>query len=305
MANQDFMKLHKYDPKQDYSGWLLQQKYDGVFAAIQRSTGKVFSRTGKEFFIPQDSKLAEHLHYLNKQYEDAGIEYPEDYIIAEVVATDLTLEELSGLLNPNRKQEWDITAKQANWHLHLHDLVQLDAVGCCYLIYYERLRALGYLIQETEHITIVDSIELPADKELAQQCLDNISKNMIAEGAEGVVLKDPLGVYQKGKRSKQQLKLVREHTEDVRIVAVEYGKGKREKQLARFQCQSIDNPDMLFWSDLGAGWDDEARDAMTYAYEQAPSTVIGTVWVVKGLRKSSTGKAVRLPKLQYRRFDKE
>lgn len=299
------MKLHKYDPKQDYSGWLMQQKFDGVFAAIQRSTGKVFSRTGKEFFIPQDSKLAEHLRYLNKQYEDAGVEYPEDYILAEVVATDLTLEELSGLLNPNRKQEWDVAAKQANWQLHLHDWVQLDAEGCCNLSYHQRLLELGYLVKENAHIAIVATLELPDTKELAQQWLDNASKNLIAEGAEGVVLKDPLGTYQKGKRSKQQLKLVREHTEDVRIVAAEYGKGKREKQLARFRCQSLDNPEMQFWSDLGAGWDDEARDAMTYAYEQDPSTVLGTVWVVKGLQKSSTGKAVRLPKLQYRRFDKE
>lgn len=299
------MKLHKYDPKQDYSGWLLQQKFDGVFAAIQRSTGKVFSRTGKEFFIPQDSKLAEHLRYLNKQYEDAGIENPEDYIIAEIVVADLTLEELSGLLNPNRKQEWDVAAKQANWQLHLHDWVQLDVDAFCGRPYFQRLQVLRDSVTENASIAVVATLELPDDKELALQWLDNASKNLIAEGAEGVVLKDPLGVYQKGKRSKQQLKLVREHTEDVRIVAAEYGKGKREKQLARWQCQSLDNPDMLFWADLGAGWDDEARDAMTYAYEQDPSTVIGTVWVVKGLQKSSTGTAVRLPKLQYRRFDKE
>lgn len=301
----DFMKLHKYDPKQDYSGWLLQQKFDGVFAAIQRSTGKVFSRTGKEFFIPQDSKLAEHLRYLNKQYEDAGIENPEDYIIAEVVATDLTLEELSGLLNPNRKQEWDIAAKQANWQLYLHDWVQLDADAFCGRPYFQRLQVLKDSVQETADIVVVVTWELQGDKASCDLFIDTISNSLIATGAEGIVLKDPLGVYQKGKRSKQQLKLVREHTEDVRIIAVEYGKGKREKQLARFRCQSLDNPEMQFWSDLGAGWDDEARDAMTYAYEQDPSTMLGTVWIVKGLQKSSTGKAVRLPKLQYRRFDKE
>lgn len=301
----DFMKLHKYDPKQDYSGWLLQQKFDGVFAAIQRSTGKVFSRTGKEFFISQDSKLAEHLHYLNKQYEDAGVEHPDDYIIAEITASDLTLEELSGLLNPNRKQEWDVAAKQADWQLHLHDWVQLDAEGFCGRPYFQRLQVLKDSIRENSGISVVSTLDLPEDRAIAVQCIDINSASLIAAGAEGVVLKDPLGVYQKGKRSKQQLKLVREHTEDVRIVAVEYGKGKREKQLARWQCQSLDNPDMLFWADLGAGWDEEARDAMTYAYEQDPSTVIGTVWVVKGLQKSSTGKAVRLPKLQYQRFDKE
>lgn len=299
MSNKDFMKLHKYDPKQDYSGWLLQQKFDGVFAAIQRSTGKVFSRTGKEFFIPQDSDLYKSLQRIVVQ---SIATYEHDYIIAEVTASDLTLEQLSGLLNPNRKQDWTWQEKQANWFWHLHDHIILDD-GTDNRPYFMRLNGLRYLTC-CAHFKLVQTWNLADAPQEAKSDIDNISDLLIKGGAEGVVLKDPLGVYQKGKRSKQQLKLVREHTEDVRIVAAEYGKGKREKQLARWQCQSLDNPDMLFWADLGAGWDDEARDAMTYAYEQDPATVIGTVWVVKGLQKSSTGKAVRLPKLQYRRFDK-
>lgn len=299
----DFMKLHKHDPNKDYSGWLMQQKYDGVFAAIQRSTGKVFSRTGKEFFIPQDSKLAEHLQFLSKQYEN--IDNPEDYIIAEVVATDLTLEELSGLLNPNRKQEWDVAAKQANWHLYLHDWVQLDVDAFCGQPYFMRLQTLKDGIQESAGISVVVTWELQGSKANCDQFIDTISSSLIAAGAEGVVLKDPLGVYQKGKRSKQQLKLVREYTEDVRILTAEYGKGKRSKQLARFLVQSIDNPATQFYSDLGSGWTDSKREELTAAYEANPSAVLGTVWVCKGLQKSSTGTAVRLPKLMYQRYDKE
>lgn len=300
MSNKDFMKLHKYDPKQDYSGWMLQQKFDGVFAAIQRSTGKVFSRTGKEFFIPQDSALYKSLQQIVVQ---SIATYEHDYIIAEVTASDLTLEQLAGLLNPNRKQDWTWQEKQANWFWHLHDHIILDDDADT-RPYYMRLSGLRYLTC-CAGFRLVRTWELADDPLEAESDIDNISDLLIKGGAEGIVLKDPLGVYQKGKRSKQQLKLVRECTEDVRIVAAEYGKGKRSKQLARWQCQSLDNPGMLFWADLGAGWDDAARDAMTYAYEQDPSTVIGTVWVVKGLQKSSTGKAVRLPKLQYRRFDKE
>lgn len=300
MSTKDFMKLHKYDPKQDYSGWLLQQKFDGVFAAIQRSTGRVFSRTGKEFFIPQDSELWKALQQIVVQGNTAR---EHDYLIAEVTAENLTLEQLSGLLNPNRKQDWTWQEKQADWYWHLHDHIILED-DTDNRPYYERFKGLQYLTC-CARFGRVRTWNLSTDTELSKADIDNISDLLIKNGAEGIVLKDPLGVYQKDKRSKQQLKLVREHIEDVRIIAAEYGKGKRENQLARWQCQSLDNPEMLFWADLGAGWDDEARNAMTYAYEQDPSTVIGTVWVVKGLQKSSTGKAVRLPKLQYRRFDKE
>lgn len=300
MSNKDFMKLHKYDPKQDYSGWMMQQKFDGVFAAIQRSTGKVFSRTGKEFFIPQDSALHKSLQRIVVQ---SSAIYEHDYIIAEITASDLTLEQLAGLLNPNRKQDWTWQEKQANWFWHLHDHIILDGDADT-RPYYMRLSGLRYLTC-CAGFRLVRTWDLADDPQEAGSDIDNISALLIKGGAEGVVLKDPMGIYQMQKRSHGQLKLVREHTEDVRITAVGYGKGKREKQLTRFRCQSLDNPEMQFWSDLGAGWDDEARDAMTYAYEQDPSTVIGTVWVVKGLQKSSTGKAVRLPKLQYRRFDKE
>lgn len=300
MSTKDFMKLHKYDPKQDYSGWLMQQKFDGVFAAIQRSTGKVFSRTGKELFIPQDSDLYKSLHQIIVQEEAL---YEHDYLIAEVTATELTLEQLSGLLNPNRKQDWTWQEKQANWYWHLHDHVVLtDDVDR--RPYHVRFKSLQYLTC-CAGFGRVRTWNLAYDPQEAKSDIDTMSDLLIKGGAEGVVLKDPMGSYQMQKRSREQLKLVRECTEDVRIIAVEYGKGKREKQLARWRCQSLDNPEMQFWADLGAGWDDEARDAMTYAYEQDPSTVIGTVWVVKGLQKSSTGKAVRLPKLQYRRFDKE
>ena len=133
---------------------------------------------------------------------------------------------------------------------------------------------------------------------------ERVFQAYVAQGGEGIVVKDPNGIYQMGKRSTQQLKLVREHTEDVRILSVEYGKGKRSQQLARFECQSVDNSDVQFWADLGVGYDDSFRNDLTAAYEAVPESVVGTVWVVKGLQRSSTGKAVRLPKLQYRRFDK-
>lgn len=127
----------------------------------------------------------------------------------------------------------------------------------------------------------------------------------VESGAEGIVLKDPNGIYRMGKRVNTQVKRVREHLEDVRIEQVKYGTGKRSGQIGSMYCRSVDNPDVAFWADLGLNWDDEKRIELTKDHESGSASLIGTIWTVKGLQPSSTGKSIRLPKLMYVRFDKE
>lgn len=108
-----------------------------------------------------------------------------------------------------------------------------------------------------------------------------------------------------GKRVNTQVKRVREHLEDVRIEQVKYGTGKRSGQIGSMYCRSIDSPEVAFWADFGLNWDDEKRIALTKDYESGHQPLIGSIWTVKGLQPSSTGKSIRLPKLMHMRFDKE
>ena len=302
-SDKDFMKLHKLQacPKQDLRGWYAQHKIDGVFAALDLSSGDLYSRTGKLLYVQTGSVLSSIIEKLTSY---AYANKLTGLLIAEVIHAGSSLEQLSGFLNPNRVQAWEEHVTTSGWQLYLHDWVQFDAgkdAGKDARDYATRYAELfTYFRTTVENALVLDNVVL----------LDNVHAERVfqaytAQGGEGIVVKDPNGIYQMGKRSKQQLKLVREHTEDVRIISVEYGKGKRSQQLARFECQSLDNPDVRFWADLGAGYDDAFRNDLTAAYAAVPESVIGTVWVVKGLQRSSTGKSVRLPKLQYRRFDKD
>lgn len=297
--NKDFMKLHKFQDglKQDLRGWYAQPKIDGVFAALDLSSGDLYSRTGKLLYVQTGSKLSSIIAELTSY---AHANKLTGLLIAEVTHTGSSLEQLSGLLNPNRVQAWEDSMCASEWQMHLHDWVQLDADKDVrsYVTRYTELCT--YFLCTVENALVLCSTFLESTEHAWE-----VFNTFVAQNAEGIVVKNPNGTYQMGTRSKQQLKLVREHTEDVRIISVEYGKGKRSQQLARFECQSLDNPDVRFWADLGAGYDDSFRNDLTAAYEAVPESVVGTVWVVKGLQRSSTGKAVRLPKLQYRRFDKD
>mgnify|MGYP001744295756 FL=1 len=48
----DFMKLGKYKEGKDYSGWIVQRKLDGVFAALSIKDGVLYSRTQRPFVYP-------------------------------------------------------------------------------------------------------------------------------------------------------------------------------------------------------------------------------------------------------------
>lgn len=296
--NKDFMKLHKFQdyPEQDLKGWYAQLKIDGVFAALDLSSGDLYSRTGKLLYIQAGSALSRTIQDLVSY---AYANRLTGLLIMEVTCTDYSLEQLSGFLNPNRVQAWEDSVCASEWKMHLHDWVLLDADKDIRSYGTRYAELCTYFPSTIQNVHVLHSISLEST-EHAQE----VFNMFVVQGNEGIVVKDPNGVYQMGKRSKQQLKMVREHTEDVYIISVEYGKGKRSKQLARFECQSLDNPDVRFWADLGAGYNDAFRNDLTAAYEAVPESVVGTVWVVKGLQRSSTGKAVRLPKLQYRRFDK-
>lgn len=53
----DFMRLGKYKESSNYSGWIVQKKLDGVFAALNLKDGVVYSRTQLPLFVPPESVL--------------------------------------------------------------------------------------------------------------------------------------------------------------------------------------------------------------------------------------------------------
>lgn len=298
----DFMKLHKYNPKKDYSRWYLQEKVDGVFAAIDVNTGIAYSRTGKPLFIPEGTTLRCTMDYI-RMYYSVNKQPANTFIIAEIFSFGLTLEQMSGLLNPNRKEPWDKTIL-TDWSVYAHDFVTL-VDGVDNTPYSERYNKIIRMPQNCVDLRRVYNIVLENAKEAAAAKIEEEFNSLMLLNCEGIVLKDPNGIYRMGKRVNTQVKRVREHLEDVRIEQVKYGTGKRNGQIGSMYCRSIDNPEIAFWADFGLNWDDSKRIELTSKFELDNKSLIGTIWTVKGLQQSSTGKSIRLPKLMYMRFDKE
>jgi ATP-dependent DNA ligase len=77
----------------------------------------------------------------------------------------------------------------------------------------------------------------------------------LGDGQEGIILKDLNGAWE-NKRSKTQIKFKGELECDLKIVAVEEGKGKAEGMLGAIVCESADG---IVKVNVGSGFSDEHR----------------------------------------------
>lgn len=263
----------------------VQIKYDGVYCLGIRIGEEVryYSRTGKRLFLNQ------HPPYLRS--------VSDGVYIGELVNPTLSLEQLSGLVNPNRKTDWTLeeqaqmTASKVYWHDALtFDELLAGYSDVPYMVRYTRI--------DNTRDDVVHSVNVPDEYTLQrefQQALEN--------EYEGVVIKDPHGDWKAGRRDGNAMKLVREVLVDLECIGVKWGKGKRENQVAALEFSLTG--DSTFFADFGEGWTDERRDALTQEYLTDPMTVLGRIWEVRGLQPSSTGEAIRLPKVLRVRDDKE
>lgn len=294
----DFMKLGKYKESGNYSGWIVQKKLDGVFAALNLKDGVVYSRTQRPLFVPPESVLSQNISELKSVYDKDSA----DFILFELCLPNASLERLSGLVSPNRKEAWSDEELNAQFGIGVHDSILLDGNSEDKTPYVARYKKASPGL----HLPFVSSVyHRTSPDNNYHNFLDKVFESVVQSGGEGIVLKDPNGIYRMGKRVNTQVKRVREHLEDVKVEQVKYGTGKRSGQIGSMYCRSIDNPDVAFWADLGLNWDDEKRIELTKDYESGLYPLIGTIWTVKALQPSSTGKSIRLPKLMYMRFDKE
>ncbi|APW79806.1 ATP-dependent DNA ligase [Acinetobacter phage vB_AbaP_AS12] len=276
-----------------------QIKYDGVYIliAIHNGMPKAYSRTGKEYY---------HELY-STTYFKSLFDLDDGVYIGELVAPTITLEELSGLVSTNRKAEWetaDIEAMDQSYAV-LHDYLHFDEFlsGGSVRYYTDRYAELSHILEIAQcSLYLVDNTII-SSKEDAEQYADELIK----QGHEGAVFKQDLD-WVAGHKGYRAMKIVRGLSLDLLCVGVEYGKGKRAGQIAKLKFAYKGN---VFSADLGKGWTDEKRKELTDQYENISQTQsvtsnpVGKIWEVKALQESSTGKALRLPKVVRVREDKE
>jgi len=283
---------HKDDvpvKKHTHPMW-AEVKYDGVFCAVIMGSFMplAISRTGKEFFGDINNLL---LPLVPPDVDTQQV------IIGELTCKGISLEELSGLVNPNRVNPW--TAEQIEMlrgiDFHAHDVLTFAEVyaGFSTVKQSERRKRVNALHPRVSKAMGIMVNNLKEENNFFNQCIE--------ANLEGIVLKNPDAIYEAGHKGWHVMKRVRDLHVDLKCLAVETGKGKRTGQIARLQFQYKGK---LFWADLGKGWTDDKRIELTTSWtlkdEDSP---LGSIFHLSALQESSKG-VLRLPKVNEVRIDK-
>ena len=119
---------------------------------------------------------------------------------------------------------------------------------------------------EPEDISVVQNFLVENEQEAW-----TLFEKFLAEGQEGIILKDANGIWE-DKRAKHQIKFKGELDCDLKITGIVNGTGKYAGKLGAIQCESADG---LIWVDIGSGFNDEQR------VEYFTPDIIGKIVAVK------------------------
>ena len=231
----------------------VQLKMDGMrFNAIVKNGACEFrSRNGKEILL---------LGNLEQEFiaMAAGVDCVFDGELLVMMPGDHQFADRqtgNGILNKANKGT--ISAEQAAMvHATVWDVIPYAdfTSGRCSTPYSTRFASLAVLTQKQsangKKIWLVAS-----DIVQTMQEAQVIFEDYLAKGLEGIILKDGSGVWE-DKRSKTQIKFKGELECDLKIVAVEEGKGKAAGMLGAIVCESADG---VVKVNVGSGFTEEHR----------------------------------------------
>lgn len=264
---------------------LAQTKKDGVFCLVATAgsiTG-LFSRTGKKFT---------NVEWLESEINEFG--FKDAVRVAELCNDHLTLEELSGAINPNRVEDLslDLQSKLKNCYLAFHDYLSIEEFlsGKSIISYQDRQARLEASIDGNGFGYVLPCILVRDEDEF-----ESFAKAQIAIGEEGVVGKVPFADWEAGHKGWRFFKKVKGVAYDLVCLRIEEGKGKYAGKAANLFFRWKDGKEVKAM--LGKGWPHEAARCM---FLNPP---IGKIFQVYALSESSKGK-LRLPKVGEERHDK-
>ena len=274
--------------------WLGQIKKDGVcsLTVVKGKNIKVFSRTGKEF------TNTKHL------IQDIGrLKLTDGVYMGELCCSFVSLEVLSGIVNPNRvnpiPQEY-INIPEV-LEMYWFDRLSIEEFidGKSNLDFLERYTALSQDVMyasDKSNLLEVLKCELLEDRDI-----EKFKSEAISEGEEGIIIRDPLANWEAGHKGWRVMKKVRGVDYDLRCVDMEEGTGKYEGKVANLIFKWKNGLEIKAM--LGKGWTHVMAQAMYESNGQLESP-IGKIFQVYALEESSKGK-LRLPKVGEVRFDKD
>ena len=216
----DLMLLQEYK-NQDISGWVMSEKLDGVRTYWDGK--QLISRQGNPFNPPN--------YFLQH--------FPPFAIDGELFSERGKFEEISGIVRSAEPKGW--------YKLKLHVFDVPNAAGNLF----ERLATLEHYLREqpSPHIQIIPQIPIQDQAHLQQ-----FYQAILAEGGEGVVVRNPNTHYIHG-RSAQILKMKPVADEECTVVVHHQGKGKHANRLGAITCENHRGRFRI-----GSGFKDKVRE---------------------------------------------
>ena len=247
---------------------LIEVKLDGVrVITIVYPSGHVdqYSRNGKELV---------NFPHIKEQLSKNAIFFKDPMVLdGEVMSS--SFQDLMRMVH--RKS--DVQSQDAV--LNLFDILSLEDFkrGKCDVPQYERSQALQIwyepLKNHLPNIRVLGNEMVDLDTEAGQKRFSDINASAIEGGYEGIMIKDPLGIYE-NKRSVVWLKQKPFIEVSLTVVGVEEGTGKNVGRLGALIVEGIDDG-KLIRTNVGSGLTD--ADRVTY-WDNADS-IIGDIVEVR------------------------
>lgn len=292
---------------QELGSAAIEWKYDGARVQIHKDGKRVriFSRRLEDVTgsLPEVVRLTQEIR------ADKAI------LDGEVVAIGkdsrpLAFQEI--LKRFRRKYNVEKQAKETPLHLFLFDLIYLDGKSTVDLPLTRRRE----LLEEIADPSILADQVISNSPERAEQ----IYRQALEKGHEGLILKNPQSVYAPGKRGKNWLKIkpVME-TLDLVVIGARWGEGRRASFLGSYRLACLDEAtDKLL--DIGwvaTGLTDEALAELTEMFRELilvqkgmevdlkPAVIFEVAYEeIQKSQSYSSGYALRFPRLVRVRDDK-
>lgn len=300
------MKVKNFDEVPDSKKprravYYAQIKKDGIFCHVVKFNGKYgfFSRTGMELT---------NTKYLESQLKvwDTGSLLDGVYM-TELCCDFCSLEALSGIFNPNRKEPLDLDQDQwcRDSYLCFHDYVYTEdfILGQSNGDYSQRYNCLQGMIPM--EFSLLDVFMVHLDD------VPGLAKYHIANDEEGIVIKRASECWEAGHKGYKQMKIVKGVDYDLECIGAEAGTGKYKGKVANLIFRWKDGREVKAM--LGNGWTHEDAEEMfenhktdeIFAYLNGLKLgPVGKIFHVHALQESSKG-VLRLPKVCELRIDKD
>lgn len=280
----ELMRAHKLEGNERLiknKDFALTLKLNGVRGAILvDKKGNITIKTRQNKIIEGLTELEEELKNLPRGFMYDG----------ELLCTDNLMESTNEMY---RKTAGVINNKEENKtgvYFHMFDMVDLKEFmkGKCTLSYKRRREMIDEIV-ETEHLKVVPLLYMGSEIDK----IDEISKDAVSKGLEGIMLNFTDGVYE-CKRSKAILKVKPTYTLDLKIVRAEEGKpnGKYKGKLGSLIVDYKGNE-----VGVGTGFSDKDRTELWEMKDE----LVGKI-VEIGHKGETVDKITNNPSLNYATF---